>query len=169
MEPSLLKFFFYLRELKVNFIAIRNFVGHLFQIFLPRKTKFLFSFFERPLKNQTNRTTTTSPIRNLPIVTTIISTESKAQLALKKIQKILLSIPQPYNKIILHLIVRTFRKKKGGGGGRRARAVAATRARRNENRSRALISFAWVNDFFPPNQVIPYLFKIISPPPARSG
>lgn len=28
----------------------------------------------------------------------------------------------------------------------------------------ALISFAWVNDFFPPNQVIPYLFKIISPP-----
>lgn len=29
----------------------------------------------------------------------------------------------------------------------------------------ALISFARVNDFFPhPNQVIPYLFKIISPP-----
>lgn len=27
----------------------------------------------------------------------------------------------------------------------------------------ALISFAWVNDFFLPNQVIPYLFKIISP------
>lgn len=52
-------------------------------------------------------------------------------------------------------------KKDGGEGNARERFGIALRV--VEFSGLALISFARVNDFFPANQVIPYLFKIISP------
>lgn len=72
-------------------------------------------------------------------------------------------------------IITAYHERKNGENERREMADAKKTCGRGEVRanppreeepfsSLALISFAWVNDFFPPNQVIPYLFKIISPP-----
>lgn len=52
-------------------------------------------------------------------------------------------------------------KRSGRRGKKRERFGIALRG--VEFSDLALISFARVNDFFPANQVIPYLFKIISP------